>query len=82
MYFDQRTHACAWLKTIYAGLDPDAVISVAGNEEDQDMEVDVTKTNKKRLPSGSPDGKLWESVDSIKISVFYHVYERLTYKNY
>ena len=33
------------------------------------MEVDVAKSkSKKRLPSGSPDGKLWDSINTGSVS--------------
>ena len=41
------------------GIDPDSIPPPGEN-----MEVDDTTNAKKRMPSGSPEGKHWESTDS------------------
>ena len=57
---------------IAAGLDPDAVVipvdlAVFGLVRGETTDMDGVKS-KKRLPSGSPDGKLWDSVNSGSVS--------------
>ena len=50
---------------VAAGLDPDMVIA-----NDDGMEVDeVDVSTKKRLPSGSPEGKNWDESGSTDSSV-------------
>ena len=59
------------LAMIAAGLDPDALLSDPNPDLDlvgeEEMEVDGAKS-KKRSPSGSPDGKAWDSINSGSVS--------------